>query len=121
MSLDELDGSGNPNGTGWTGSVADTSAWITAGETGPKDGSPNNIYFTVPTMWPAFKNFDGNAVAGAADNAYVEVILKSVYTADFDNDGDVDAMDLWQIVSGAQDMDMLDDLAMDFGSVGDLP
>ena len=74
VSLEELDAGGNPTAKGWTGSVTDTSTWLRR----RTDGSPNITYFTAATMWPAFKNFDGNDVDGAADNAYVEVILKSV-------------------------------------------
>jgi len=64
VSLVELDGSGNPTGTPFTGTVTNTSTW--------PGGVPDLRYFTACTMWPAYKNFQ--AVDGAADNAYAEIL-----------------------------------------------
>jgi len=63
VSLTELDGSGNPTGTPYTGTVTSTSTW--------PGGAPDTKYFTAPTIWPAYKNF--NSISGAADNAYFEI------------------------------------------------
>jgi hypothetical protein len=115
VTLTALDGSGNPGAVVASGWIADTDLLPnTAGEE-----IPNSGYFTPTTMWPAFKNYNGTT--GGADNAYYEVIFMSAYLADFDHDGDVDGWDLLQIVQGAQPMDMLDELATDFGGVNGLP
>ena len=65
VSLVELDGSGNPTGTPYTGTVANTSTW--------PDGAPDTKYFTASTIWPAYKNYQ--AVGGAADNACAEILI----------------------------------------------
>ena len=82
VSLVALDSSGNPTGTPWTGTVADTSAW--------PDGTPNDSYFTAATMWPAYKNF--SAATGAADNVCYEVVerfafvvVSDLHTSDADH------------------------------------
>jgi hypothetical protein len=64
VSLVELDGSGNPTGSPYTGTVADTSTWA--------GGAPATGYFTAPVVWPAYKNY--NAISGAADNACYEAV-----------------------------------------------
>jgi hypothetical protein len=64
VSLYELDASGNPTGTPWTGSVEDTSTWL--------GGAPDTKYFTAATIWPAYKNY--SVLVGAADNAYFEIV-----------------------------------------------
>ena len=64
VSLVQLDASGNPTGTPYTGSVADTSTW--------SGGAPATKYFTPTSMWPTYKNF--NALAGYADNTCYQVV-----------------------------------------------
>ena len=64
VSLVELDASGDPTGTVYSGTVADTSTW--------PDGAPDLSYFTAATMWPAYKNY--NAIPGAADNACFDLV-----------------------------------------------
>lgn len=59
-----LDAGGDPNTLIASGSINDTS---TLG-----DDAPNSKYFTADTVWPAYKNFTN--VAGAADNAYFEIM-----------------------------------------------
>ena len=56
--LTELDGSGNPTGTPWVGTIADTSA---------APYSAPTSRFTSTSQWPSYKNY--NATAGNADNA----------------------------------------------------
>ena len=68
VSLVELDGSGNPTGTPYTGTVDDTSTWA--------DGVPDERYFTAATMWPAYKNHTG--LSGAADNVCFDVYIRSI-------------------------------------------
>jgi|GEM_PF-2515260 len=68
VSLVELDGSGNPTGTPYTGTVTNTSTW--------PGGVPDNRYFTSCGMWAAYKNYQN--ADGAADNAYLEVIYGPV-------------------------------------------
>ena len=59
VKLVQLDAAGNPTGTPYAGTLADTSLW--------PDGAPDTRYFTATTMWPAYKNHNGTT--GAADNA----------------------------------------------------
>jgi hypothetical protein len=68
VSLVQLDSSGNPTGTPFTGSIADTSTMGT--------NTPNDAYFTATTMWPTFKNYNAPLI-GDADNAYYELITSS--------------------------------------------
>ena len=65
MNLVQLDASGNPTGTPYTGTVADTSTW--------SGGTPNTSYFTPTNMWPAYKNY--TAASAPADNACYEVVM----------------------------------------------
>ena len=58
MRLVELNASGTPTGTPYTGTVEDTSLWL--------DRAPAQRYFTSTTLCPAYKNHSG--LAGAADN-----------------------------------------------------
>jgi len=64
VSLVELDAAGDPTGTPYTGTVADTSAW--------PGGVPNDTYFTAPSMWPGYKNYSD--LLGAADNTCYKVV-----------------------------------------------
>jgi uncharacterized repeat protein (TIGR02543 family) len=66
--LVRLDGSGNPTGTPYTGTVTNTGTW--------PGGAPDERYFTACGMWAAYKNYQN--ADGAADNAYLEVIYGPV-------------------------------------------
>ena len=68
VSLVELDSSGNPTGTPYIGVVENTSTW--------PGGAPATGYFTASTMWAGYKNYE--ALAGAADNALLEVLTGPV-------------------------------------------
>jgi hypothetical protein len=84
VSLVELDGSGNPTGTPYTGTVTNTSTW--------PDGAPDLKYFTACAMWGAFKNYQ--AVDGACDNAHLEVLygpmVQDTLTVNIVGNGSVD-------------------------------
>ena len=69
VNLVMLDASGNPTGTPFTGSIADTSA-LAAGHT------PAAGYFTPTTMYPSYKNY--TSAAAPADNTCFEVVTSSV-------------------------------------------
>ncbi|GEM_PF-1676346 len=73
VSLVQLDASGNPTGSVYTGAVSDTSTW--------SGGAPATSYFTAATLWPAYKNY--NAITGAADNACYESLsgLNTIITS----------------------------------------
>ncbi len=64
VSLVELDGSGNPTGVPYTGTVTSTLTW--------PGGAPDTKYFTASTIWPAYKNY--TAAGAEADNACFEVL-----------------------------------------------
>ena len=78
VSLVELDPSGTPTGTPFTGSVEDTSLWL--------DGAPAEDYFTSSTLCPAYKNHTG--ADGAADNAGASYLSSVRFAAigDFGSD-----------------------------------
>ena len=63
VNLVELDPSGNPTGTPYSGTLADTSQWSV--------GVPADSYFTATTMWPTYKNHIGTT--GAADNVCFDI------------------------------------------------
>jgi len=69
VSLVLLDASGNPTGTPYTGSIADTSA-LASGHT------PAAGYFSPTTMVPSYKNF--NSIAGATDNLCYEFVTATM-------------------------------------------
>jgi len=83
VSLVELDASGTPTGTPFTGTVADTSLW--------PDGAPAESYFTTSTLCPAYKNHTGAGGGGAADNAGANYLSSVLFAAigDF-GDGSLD-------------------------------
>ncbi len=56
--LTELDGSGNPTGTPYVGTITDTSTFA---------NPPSTALFTSTQQCPSFKNY--NTAAGNADNA----------------------------------------------------
>jgi hypothetical protein len=87
VSLVQLDGSGNPTGTPYTGTVDDTSTW--------DDGAPDESYFTASNMWPAYKNY--SAITGAADNVCFDIesgrfaflVSTDWHTSDADTNTDI--------------------------------
>ncbi len=64
VNLVQLDASGNPTGTPYTGTVENTSTW--------SGGAPNPNLFTATSMWPAYKNH--SAITGAADNVCFDIV-----------------------------------------------
>jgi hypothetical protein len=65
VNLVMLDASGNPTGSPFTGSIADTST-LASGHT------PAAGYFTAATMYPSYKNY--TAAAAPADNTCYQVV-----------------------------------------------
>ena len=68
MNLVMLDASGNPTGTPFTGSIADTSA-LASGHT------PAAGYFTPTTMYPSYKNY--TTAPAPADNICYQVVTST--------------------------------------------
>jgi hypothetical protein len=64
VALSLLDAEGSPAAVVATGALESTDALGA--------GAPAARFFTVPTLYPAFKNY--NAVAGAADNAMAQIV-----------------------------------------------
>ena len=62
--LTELDGSGNPTGTPYVGTIADTSTFA---------NPPSTALFTATQQCPSFKNY--NTAVGNADNATFTITL----------------------------------------------
>ena len=68
VTLTELDAGGNPTGTPFIGSIADTSA-LAAGHTPAAD------YFTPTMMYPSYKNY--TTAAAPADNPCYEMVTST--------------------------------------------
>ena len=66
VNLVQLDSGGNPTGTPYSGTVANTNAW--------SGGAPATSYFTPTSMWPAYKNHNASPGAAPADNTCYELV-----------------------------------------------
>ena len=71
VSLVELDASGNPTGTPFTGSIADTNALAAASR-------PDAGYFTPTSMWPSYKSY--TSAAAPVDNTCYQVVTTTAPT-----------------------------------------
>jgi hypothetical protein len=74
--LTELDAAGNPTGTPYVGTIADSSAAPYSAPTGR---------FTSVSQWPSFKNY--NAASGNADNATFNITVPTLLSESFDSMG----------------------------------
>ena len=64
VTLTQLNASGNPTGTPYTGTVPNTGTW--------SGGAPDNKYFTATSMWPSYKTY--TTQPAPADNTCYEVV-----------------------------------------------